>query len=248
MTKAIIIAAGSGTRLDGLEDIPKSLLDINGESLLYRQVKLFKKFGIADSIVITGPNSQKFNLTGIRYVRDVNHLDHDILCSLMAAQSEISGEVIISYSDIIFDENIMEKIVDFEGDIGVVVDLDWKKAYENRKKHPISEAENVQISDNKILKIRKNISKNEKFQKIGEFLGIIKLSKLGAKMIIEKFNELEYSHKGKFHDAPSLKKAYLTDMIQELIDCDLKIIPILITGKWCEIDIEEDLERARKLF
>ena len=248
MTKAIIIAAGSGARLHGFEDIPKSMLEINGESLLSRQVKLFKKYGVTYIFVITGPNSKKFNLTGIHYVRDVNHLNHDILCSLMAARSEISNEVIISYSDIIFDENIMKKIVDFKGDFGIVVDLDWKKAYENRKKHPISEAENVLMTEEKILKIRKNISKNEKFQKIGEFLGIIKLSKLGAKIIVEKFNELEYSHKGKFHDAPSLKKAYLTDMIQELIDCNLRITPILITGKWCEIDTEEDLERARKLF
>jgi NDP-sugar pyrophosphorylase family protein len=56
------------------------------------------------------------------------------------------------------------------------------------------------------------------------------------------------SHQGKFHDAPSLEKAYLTDMLQELIDSGFRISPIYISGEWCEIDTPQDLKKARKLF
>ena len=74
----------------------------------------------------------------------------------------------------------------------------------------------------------------------------MKLSKKGAKIFVEKFNHLMESHKGKFHDAPSLKKAYLTDMIQELVDSGILVEPIIINGKWCEIDTPQDLQLARK--
>jgi len=37
-------------------------------------------------------------------------------------------------------------------------------------------------------------------------------------------------------------------MIQELIDLGYSVYPIIVSGKWCEIDTPQDLERARKLF
>jgi len=37
-------------------------------------------------------------------------------------------------------------------------------------------------------------------------------------------------------------------MIQELINNDVKIEPILINGTWIEIDTLEDLRKAQKLF
>ena len=76
----------------------------------------------------------------------------------------------------------------------------------------------------------------------------MKLSKKGSSMFLEKYSELEMSHKGKFHSAPSLEKAYLTDMLQELIVSGIRISPIYVSGKWCEIDTPQDLEISRKLF
>jgi len=74
----------------------------------------------------------------------------------------------------------------------------------------------------------------------------MKLSKKGAKIFVEKFNHLMKFHEGKFQDAPSIKKAYLTDMLQELIDSGIVVEPIIINGKWCEIDTLQDLQLARK--
>ena len=53
---------------------------------------------------------------------------------------------------------------------------------------------------------------------------------------------------GRFHEAPSILKAYLTDMIQELVDSGIHVEPIFISGKWHEIDTLEDLRNAEKLF
>ena len=60
--------------------------------------------------------------------------------------------------------------------------------------------------------------------------------------------ELEKTHIGKFHNAPSLEKAYLTDMLQELINSGVKVSPIIINGNWCEIDTPQDIEIAKKIL
>ena len=245
--KVIIIAAGSSTRLaKETLDIPKGMLKINDKSIIEIQLDLFKKNQLSDITIITGPDKQKFKLKNVNYIHDNEFQNHDVLCSLMKSKSIMNDKVLTSYSDIIFDENILCSMLDFKGDIGIAVDLNWEKNYVNRTQHPKSEADNVLMENNKILKIQKNIKDSKPTQNIGEFIGLMKLSKKGAKIFVEKFNRLIESHKGKFHDSPSLKNAYLTDMLQELIDSGFLVEPIIINGKWCEIDTPQDLQLARK--
>tara|TARA_B100001750_G_C15423585_1_gene554261 strand:- start:75 stop:830 length:756 start_codon:yes stop_codon:yes gene_type:complete len=245
--KIIIIAAGSSTRLSKeILDIPKGLSKINGKSIIEIQLDLFKKNQLSDITIIVGPNKEKFKFKDVDYVTDHNFQSHDVLGSLMVCKSIIDDEVLTSYSDIIFDENILNSMLDFKGDIGIAVDLDWEKNYAGRMQHPKSEADNVLLENNKILKIKKNIKGSKSTQNLGEFIGLMKLSKNGAKIFVEKYEDLLRSQKGKFQNAPSLKKAYLTDMIQELIDSGFLVEPIIINGKWHEIDTPEDLLAVRK--
>ena len=246
--KAIILAAGDGSRMGELtQNIPKPLVILNGKSIIERQISVLEKIGVTKIYIITGPHNEKFNLKNVVYVNDLDHKKHDILGSLITARNYINEEIIITYSDQIFDEKIMESIHNFKGDIGVAVDLDWEKNYENRDQHPKSEAENVLFdNDGKIIELRKNIQKPTSV--IGESLGLMKLSKKGSKIFLDKYSELEISHTGKFHNSPSLEHGIISDMFQELIDSGINVQPILISGKWCEIDTPQDLEKAKKIF
>ena len=247
--KVIIIASGSSTRLaKETSGVPKGLLKINGKSIIEIQLDLFQKNQLSDITIIVGPNRQKFELKNVNYIQDYEFQNHDVLGSLIAAKSIINDDILTSYSDIIFEEKILKSVTEFSGDIGIAVDLDWEKNYVNRDQHDKSQADNVLMNDDEILQIRKNISECKKNEKIGEFLGLMKLSKKGSKIFLERYSELEMKHKGKFHNASSLEKAYLTDMLQELIDSGIRISPIYISGKWCEIDTPQDLKKARKLF
>ena len=206
-----------------------------------------KKIGIEEVVVITGPYAEKFPSIDVNYVNDAKHNEHDILGSLLVAKDYIQGNIVITYSDILFDENVLRQIIQQKCDIGIAVDMDWKQAYEERTLHPLTEAENVLLDDNKnILKIQKNIKSSTDM--VGEFLGIIKLSSHGAKILTDKFEYLLANHTGTFHNAASLKKAYFTDFIQELVNSKIVVTPIFISGKWCEIDTNQDLERAQKMF
>ena len=247
--KVIIIASGSSTRLaKETSGVPKGLLKINGKSIIEIQLDLFQKNQLSDITIIVGPNRQKFELKNVNYIQDYEFQNHDVLGSLIVAKSIINDDILTSYSDIIFEEKILKSVTEFSGDIGIAVDLDWEKNYVNRDQHDKSQADNVLMNDDEILQIRKNISECKKNEKIGEFLGLMKLSKKGSKIFLERYSELEMKHKGKFHNASSLEKAYLTDMLQELIDSGIRISPIYISGKWCEIDTPQDLKKARKLF
>ena len=153
--KVIIIAAGSATRLGKLtEKKPKGLLEINGKSILQRQIDLFKKYDIQDIIIITGPH-KKFGLDNVTYVEDIHYEQHDVLGSLMAAEDFLNGKVLTCYSDILFDEEILKQILNFNGEIGIPIDLDWEKNYLDRIQHPKSEADNVILNQKTILKIKK---------------------------------------------------------------------------------------------
>tara|TARA_B100000378_G_scaffold197868_1_gene161419 strand:+ start:111 stop:860 length:750 start_codon:yes stop_codon:yes gene_type:complete len=244
--KAIILSAGYGSRLGNLtKELPKSLVDINGKSIIKRQIETFRNNGIKEIIVIIGPNKDKFQLKNIEYVVDKKFHDHEQLGSLMAANKHFQNDVVISFGDVIVDNNIMKQVIESTYDIGVAIDLNWEKKYENRTQHPKSEADLALIKSNKLIKIKKNLNPTENHQ-LGEFLGIIKLSNIGSKKFLNIFESLNSFHEGEFHDAPSLQKAYLTDMIDELIQVNEVVNPIFVDGVWFEIDTIEDLENIRE--
>mgnify|MGYP004003873373 CR=1 FL=1 len=245
--KVIIIAAGKGKRISNeFKEIPKALIPINGESIFEKQKHVFESSNISEFIVITGPKN-KFEDKKIKIIQDFENQNHDILGSLMVAKQLLNDDLIISYSDIIFEQKIIQQILETPGDIVIAIDMNWKKAYEGRTQHTVEEAENVLLNNkNQILQIKKNIT--EKDELVGEFLGIIKMTKKGSKIFLDKIENLQKSNIGNFHNAESLEKGYLTDMIQELIDCSFVVTPAIISGKWCEIDTKQDLERAEKIF
>jgi len=259
--KAIIVSAGVGSRFGELtKDTPKALFDINGYSILERQISVFNKLGISDISVIIGPHIKKFTFKNISFIQDKNYLEHDILGSLMIASSIMDDEIIVSYGDVIFDEQVLESLINFNGSIGLGIDLNWEKKYIGKKSELKQEASTVQIKNNicrtiidgreqtmSKIKVNSKSSDNKK-QKLGEFIGLMRLSKQGSTIFIKRYEELINSHIGPFHQASSISQAYFTDMLQELIDNDVEILPIPIQGKWCEIDTPDDLALAKQLF
>jgi choline kinase len=247
--KVIIIAAGSAKRLGSqTKEIPKGLLAINGKSILERQIEILKDNNIEEIIIITGPHKEKFNFDKVKYIKDSEYEKHDVLLSLMVAKNELKGEIITIYSDILFEEKILQQIIKSKVNIGIATDLNWEHKYENRTEHPKSQADNVIIENEKIIKIKKNISKISNNQKNGEFIGIMKLSEKGADIFTSEFKKVEKNKPNPFHDAKTFEKSYLTDMIQELIDQNIIVEPIIVDGNWCEIDTPQDLENAKKKY
>ncbi len=243
--KALIIAAGLGSRLKKhTENLPKCMLDFGGKTLLQRQIDSYKKNGIKNISLVRGYKKEKINYKGIKYFENNDYKNNNILNSIFYAEKIINGNIIISYSDILFDSSVVERVLKSNHDISVVVDIDWRGYYVGRKDHPISEAENVIFnSNNEVEKIGKiNTGKEEVH---GEFIGMIKLSNRGTEIFKEHFHRLKRTYWNKpFQRAKIFQKAYLTDFIQEIVDIGVKVHCVIIESGWKEIDTVEDYKKA----
>jgi len=243
--KALIIAAGLGSRLKKhTENLPKCMLDFGGKTLLQRQLDAYKKNSITDISVIRGYKKEKIKYKGLKYFENTDYKNNNILNSIFYAEDFINGNIIISYSDILFDSTVVKRLLKSNHDISVVVDIDWRGYYVGRKDHPISEAENVIFnSNNEVEKIGKINTGTEEVH--GEFIGMIKLTDRGAQIFKEHFHRLKKIYWNKpFQRAKIFQKAYLTDFIQELVDIGIKVHCVIIESGWKEIDTVEDYKKA----
>jgi choline kinase len=243
--KSIIIAAGLGSRLNRYtENLPKCMLKFGNSTLLERQFNIYRELGISDISVVRGYKKEKINYEGLKYFENTDFENNNVLNSLFYAEEEIFGNVVVSYSDILFDSNVVKRLLESDADISIVVDIDWRGYYVNRKDHPIEEAEKVVFdANNKVIKIGKVVT--DKDEVYGEFVGMMKLSPQGAEIIKLHFNRA----KKIFWDQPfqrskTFQKAYITDLIQDMVDLGMPIHCVIIERGWKEIDTVEDYEKA----
>jgi len=249
--KAIIVGGGLSNRLLPLtKNLPKTLLKIGRKSILDWEIEALKQAGVKKIIFVCGYKGQKVKALypKLKYYDDLEYQTKiSILRGLFCAEKEMRGGFIFSYADIIYTKKIVQKLLKARGDFNLVVDVDYQKEYLGRTKHPIDEAELVKISKNKVIKIGKDVVGFE--EAYGEFIGLAKFSKKGAKILVNEYHKILQKHKNKqerFQNAAEFHKAYLTDMIQELIDRKYFVNSVDIKGGWSEIDTDEDLKRARK--
>ncbi len=246
--KAIIVAAGTGSRLHSMTNgRPKCLLEIGSRTILERTLGALRENGIEDIVVVRGHCGNLINYPNITYCQNPDFRKNNVLGSLFYAEDEMNDDFIFSYSDILYSREIVERLTHSEADIALTVDVKWSERYEERDQHPISEAELVKVENNRVAKIGKGVVSPEEAH--GEFIGLAKFSKVGAKAMKAAYHRVAKKRPSTpFQSAVSLKKAYMTDMIQELVDCGSLVQSVDITGNWMEIDTPQDLERARKLF
>ncbi|MCK4698635.1 MAG: phosphocholine cytidylyltransferase family protein, partial [Dehalococcoidia bacterium] len=241
--KAIIVAAGPGSRLNPLtNEIPKCLLEVGGKTILERALEALRENGIEKIVVVRGYCSHLIDYPNITYYENPNYRENNILRSLFYAEGEMNDDLIFSYSDIVYSSEIVAKLMECESEIALIVDVNWLQHYNGRDRHPISEAELVKVANGKVVKIGKGVVSPAEAH--GEFIGLAKFSKSGAEVMKAAYHRVaEERPAAPFQHAASLEKAYLTDMLQELVDNGSLVQSVNIRGNWMEIDTPQDLER-----
>lgn len=244
--KAIILAAGQGRRLNNeTKDRPKCLIEIGGQTILSKIISAIREAGISDVSLVRGYKREKFDDITTRYYDNLDYKTTNMLFSLYIAKAELNDDCVISYSDIIYEPWVIKKLVNDKNDISLLVDVEWRKHYEGRKHHPVKEAELVYMKDGRMVRFGKDIAPEDAY---GEFVGLLKLSKKGAEILYSQLKRLFNSDgKNRFHQAASVRHAYLTDMFQELAERGFSLANVDIKNGWHEIDTEEDLKRVKTL-
>lgn len=254
--KAIIIAAGRGRRLMPYTDqMPKCLVPVDQRTILDIQLEAFRAHGVDEVVIIRGYLGEVLAGRelgpGVRFVENREWEQNNILESLFCAEQEIDGPLLMTYSDIIFTPEVVRRLVAAEGEICLVIDRAFRDVYEGRSDHPLPEAEVSDLDERgKVRRVGKRALPPE--EAFGEFIGLAKLSGEGARWMREAWRELVAAYRGResapFQRAPSFRAAYLTDMLQHLIDAGRPVEPVAIDGEWREIDTVQDLERARAML
>ncbi len=246
--KAIIVAAGTGSRLNPITNgRPKCLLEVGGQTILERSLRVLRENNIDDIVVVRGYYGHLINYSDVIYCHNPHFEKNNILSSLFYAEDEINDDFIFSYSDIIYSKEIVEKLVRSDADIALIVDVSWAQLYKGRDQHPISEAELVKVENGRVTKLGKEVVSPE--EAYGEFIGLARFSKSGAEAMKAAYHRVaKECPTAPFHHAASLEKAYITDMLQELVNTGSLVKHIDISDGWMEIDTPQDLERAQKRF
>ena len=244
--KAIIVAAGESNRLlPIIPDKPACLLKIGEKTIIGRELENLRACGVYDIALIRGYQGDKINYPDIRYYENIDYRNTGILRSLFYAKAEMGDEFVFCYSDIVFGKEVLKLLLQNQSDISLVVDTDWQRHYRHRRQHPISEAELVRVEGDRITEIGRNIILSK--EAYGEFIGLAKFSKKGANILRTNYEWAVQHYEAKaFQEAPSLDKAYFTDMLQELIDQGYPVGHVDIHGGWAEIDTLEDVDRLNQ--
>jgi choline kinase len=252
MATGIIIAAGLGSRMGSFtEKLPKCMLPIADRPLLHHTIERLQEFGCSQIVVVVGYKSDQITAPDCVLVENTDFKKNNILHSLMYARDYLTEDVVCTYSDIWVEPEIVEILRDTSGEIVAAVDIDWEPYYIDRSDHPLNEAENVFMdTGNKVRSIGKHLNPVDAGDfRCGEFLGLWRMSKSGARQFVELFDELDLalSREAPFQHAANWSKAYITDLFQEMIERGGEIIASPIERQWAGLDTRQDIERLSEI-
>lgn len=243
--RAIIIAAGMGSRLEHFTDEnPKCMVEIDGRSILSYQLEALASAGVDDIHIVRGYLSDKLVVDGATYHENPDFRRNNILQSLFCAKGALEGGLLTTYSDIVYTPEVVQKTVESPYDIALVVDREWARAYEGRHDHPPEQAELTEVEGERVTAVGKQVGPSNA---VGEFIGLAKFTARGAELLVETYRDVRETldDDDPFQAAELFRKAYLTDLFMEMIDRGIEIGWVPIDGGWREIDTVQDLHRVR---
>ena len=233
--KTIILCAGKGRRM--LINYPKSLLKINTKHSILKNIYInLIKQGIKnkDIIFATGYKSDLIKQeigNKINSIHNSKYASTNMVYTLMNAIKKIDDDIIITYSDIVYDIKNIKKIINNKNQFITFIDKKWKKLWKTKNKLE-SDSETLKIKDNIILELGKK-AKNIKSVHARD-VGLTKISKENLKMIKKIYFD-------KLKKNPNLfSKIDMTNFFNFLIKNKFNLNYLQIVGKWDEFDDEGD--------
>lgn len=231
-----MLLAGEGSRLRPYtNDRPKCLVEVNGKSMLDRQLAVFKEHGIKDISFVTGYHAEMLADKGAKMYYNAEYQNSNMVYSLKQAIEELDAdEVMISYGDILFTKEVLQKLFEASDAINVVADKQWLSYWEQRMEDVTADAESFKTKeDGSIAELGQPIQNVSEVE--AQYIGLMKFKGEGVKVLKAALKAIDFT-------ADSNKNMYLTDFLQDLIHKGHQIQPVYIERGWYEVDSVEDLK------
>lgn len=253
--KVIILAAGQGSRLRPLTDTkPKCMVDVNGRSILSRQLAVMKKCSIEerDIYVMAGYRgdviAETLKNTDIHILYNKDFETTNMVYTLMCARElfEKEEDILISYGDIIYTPEVLEQLLKTNEDMAVVVDNGWYAYWAARSENPLEDAETLKMNEKKYLtEIGKKTDTLSDIQ--SQYIGLMRFQRKGIHSVLNLCEAAcMRSEKGEhlWGTDRTYANMYMTDLLQGLIEEGNHLKAVEINRGWYEIDCCEDLKIA----
>ena len=232
--KALILAAGFGSRLAPLtDDIPKSLVPVNGKPILIKQIENLYDADITDITVVSGYRGNMLEAAVHDHFRDVNIIKsedfdstNNMYSAYLAREAVAGDDFIMMNADVFMDASVIQALVDFDHPNAIVTDIGFY----------LAESMKVVEQNGRLTRISKDIPADEA---LGASIDVYKFSAEAGEAFFKKCGEY-IQEKGEL----KLWSEVALDAI--LPEVEFQACPL--TGRWYEIDDHEDLAAAERIF
>jgi choline kinase len=228
VTKAIILAAGQGSRLRPLtDDRPKCLLEVGGRTLLARQIEALGRAGVSEFVAVLGYRGDQVRRAAgpdVRYIENAEYTHTNSLYSLWLAREELLSGAVVLNSDVLALPRLFAHLLFAPQPDAVLVEPGV---------HFVPEDMKVTIEGGCVVDFGKDLPYDRAH---AHNVGVAKFSAAGAKLLVDCLNRLVVT--GHANDWTTV--AYREFARQR------PLAAISTEGMpWIEIDFIDDLTRAR---
>ena len=244
--KLMVLAAGEGTRLRPLtNDRPKCMVEFQGKPIIDYIVENALHCKLPGISIILGYKGDvlknhldRYSEIPIDFFINKNYQETNMVYTLFCAEQEIMGDIIISYSDIIYRADILDRLAS-NAESAIIVDKNWKSLWEKRMEDPLKDAETLKLDEKGyVIEVGKKPKDYSEIE--GQYIGLIKFAAKDIEIIKEIYHNLD---KDKMYDGKPFDKMFMTSFLQILSDNGIKLKAVDIDGGWVEIDSIQDIER-----
>ena len=230
------------------------MLDIKGRTILERQIDTLRACGVQDIVVVRGYKKDVVNVPGVRYYDHDGYEETGELGSLFAADRELRGPILFLYSDILFEQGVLEKLLRAETDCAIGGDRAWVDQRERLL--PLSKPLDLVITagtpeaglralpgapDDRLVSVGQRIAPE---RATGEFIGLALFSERGTAAMRQAYQDKVAAGARPFHEADRPERGAFTDLLQELVERGEAVACVDVYKGWLEVDTFEDYQRA----
>ena len=243
-----MIGAGRGSRLGhNTDQIPKTLVEVMGRPMLDWILEALSSAGFTrkDIVFVCGyaEDVVRARYPELTFVQNTDWANNNILLSLLCAREHLQDGFVSTYADIVYDGEIVRKLLASNADITLGCDTAWRRRYVGRTQHPETDAEKLRADGPRVLEISRTI---ESGAADGEFIGVMKLGPDGARVFTDAFDRAQRAYgAGLFREGRTFQKAYLLDLLQEMLESGASMRREDTAGGYMEIDTGQDLAMAQ---
>lgn len=233
-TRALILAAGLGTRLAPLtDDRPKSMVPVNGKPIILKQIENLHENGIYDITIVSGYKGEMLANAIHELFPEINIVHskdyattNNMYSAYLAREYMTNKDFLLMNADVYYDASVIKALMKFEAPNAIVTDIGTY----------IEESMKVVEKEERLVKISKAISEEDA---LGSSIDVYKFSAAAGELFFKACKKyIEQKHELKLWS-----EVALNDILDEI---KFKACPL--EGRWLEIDNHEDLASAEKLF